>query len=197
MIHKREGRKSKLHSYLALARIRLGSEWATSGRKSRFGPSTSCTRFAAYTGKTECLGYWLPPYLYLNKPHTTWSKRFVFIFGVELLKSYLCYYLLAGSSSVPVMDALVEGPPLIGNLCMPNHFGHVTWNTMMEVVSLLSWWEGETMVHSQCREGKQRLGRVEEQILSRILPYIWNHFPMTRDSQLPIKREGNIRCSLG
>jgi hypothetical protein len=53
------------------------------------------------------------------------------------------------------------------------------------------------MVRPQYREGKWRLGRVEEQILSHILPYISNRFPVTRDSQLPTKREGNVRRSLG
>jgi hypothetical protein len=51
-------------------------------------------------------------------------------------------------------------------------------------------------VHPQHRKGKWRLERAEEQILSRILPYS-NHFPAIRDSQLPTKREGNVRCSLG
>jgi hypothetical protein len=36
-----------------------------------------------------------------------------------------------------------------------------------------------------------------EQILSCVLPYILNHSPMARDTQLPTKREGNHKCSLG
>jgi hypothetical protein len=40
----------------------------------------------------------------------------MFIFGIKFLKkSYLCYYLLVGSSSIPVMGVLVEGPLLTGN----------------------------------------------------------------------------------
>ena len=41
---------------------------------------------------------------------TTWSMRFVFIFGVEFLrKLILDHYFLAGSSSVLVTHTLVEG----------------------------------------------------------------------------------------
>jgi len=55
-------------------------------------------------------------------------------------------------------------------LCLPNHFGHVTRNTSVEVVSFLTWWEGETMVCPQRREGSWRLERTKEHILSCILP---------------------------
>jgi hypothetical protein len=53
------------------------------------------------------------------------------------------------------------------------------------------------MVRPQRREGKRRLGRTKEQILSCVLPYISNRYPTTRDTQLPATREENHRCSLG
>jgi hypothetical protein len=50
-------------------------------------------------------------YLYLNEPSTTWSIRFVFIFGVEFLRKVIFdHYILVGLLSVLVMDTLVEGP---------------------------------------------------------------------------------------
>jgi hypothetical protein len=69
-------------------------------------------------------------------------------------------------------------------LCFPNHFGHVTRNSSVEVVSVLTWWEGVTMVRPQWR-----LGRAKEQILSGVLPYIPNRYPTTRDTQLPTKKK--------
>jgi hypothetical protein len=38
-------------------------------------------------------------------------------------------------------------------LCLPNHFRHVIRNSSVEVVSFLAWWESETMVCPQRREG--------------------------------------------
>jgi hypothetical protein len=82
-------------------------------------------------------------------------------------------------------------------LCLTNHLRHVTRNTSVEVVSFLTWWEGETMVRPQCREGSWWLGRTKEHILSRVLSYILNCCPTTRDTQLSTKREGIHRCNLG
>jgi hypothetical protein len=56
----------------------------------------------------------------------------MFIFGIKFLKkSYLCYYLLPSSSSVPVTGVLAEGPRLIGNPWI--HDGAVV--TSIDVVS--------------------------------------------------------------
>ena len=53
----------------------------------------------------------VPLHLYLNEPSTTWSIRFMFIFGVEFLRKVIFdHYFLAGSSFVLVMDTLTEGP---------------------------------------------------------------------------------------
>ena len=51
------------------------------------------------------------PPLYLYDPLTTWSKKFVFYFGIDILnKVILVHYKLADSSSVLVAGTLVEGP---------------------------------------------------------------------------------------
>jgi hypothetical protein len=81
-------------------------------------------------------------------------------------------------------------------LCLPDHLRHVTRNITVEVVSFLTW-EGEAMVRPQHREGSWWLGRIKEQILSCVLPYILNRCPASRDTQLPTKREGVDRHSLG
>jgi hypothetical protein len=49
--------------------------------------------------------------VYINEPSTTWSIRFMFIFGGESLRKVIFdHYIIAGLSSVLVADTLVEGP---------------------------------------------------------------------------------------
>jgi hypothetical protein len=59
----------------------------------------------------ECRDCRLALHLYLNEPSTTRSIRVVFIFGGESLRKVIFdHYIVAGSSSILVADALVEGP---------------------------------------------------------------------------------------
>ena len=51
------------------------------------------------------------PPLYPYDHPTTWSKKFVFYFGIDILnKVILVHYKLADSSSVLMAGTLVEGP---------------------------------------------------------------------------------------